>query len=235
MNIIQGFKKYGFKDTVSYAYNYVHRYVVYALMQNSFSQEGEDLIIDKLLGYKGDGFYIDVGAYHPRYLSNTYRFYKKGWKGINIEPNPEAFVHFKAERARDINLNLGISQNEGAMLYYIFDSEMLNTLSAEQSKYYQANGHKLKGTSTVNTKPLSSIIQAHIPQDTIIDFLCVDAEGYDFVVLSSMDWTRSKPKVICVELEKEDHGGDNTQIVDLLTSKGYKIHHQGNVNAIFSL
>ncbi|WP_236263975.1 hypothetical protein, partial [Dysgonomonas sp. Marseille-P4677] len=47
----------------------------------SFSQEGEDLVINRFLENKPMGFYIDIGAHHPLRFSNTYKFYLKGWYG----------------------------------------------------------------------------------------------------------------------------------------------------------
>ena len=54
----------------------------------SYSQEGEDMILRRIFGDKRLGFYVDVGAHDPRRFSNTYYFYKRGWRGINIEPRP---------------------------------------------------------------------------------------------------------------------------------------------------
>jgi hypothetical protein len=78
-----------------------------SVFTNSYSQYGEDKIIDRLLGYKKSGFYINVGANHPYRFSNTYMFYKKGYRGVNIEPNPISFEKFLIRKG-DINLNIGI-------------------------------------------------------------------------------------------------------------------------------
>ena len=61
----------------------------------SYSQEGEDMILRRFLAGQKDGFYVDVGAHHPVRFSNTYYFYKQGWAGINIEPNPDSLAAFK--------------------------------------------------------------------------------------------------------------------------------------------
>ena len=52
----------------------------------SFSQEGEDLILNRFLGKKEKGFYVDIGAHDPKRFSNTNIFYERGWTGINIDP-----------------------------------------------------------------------------------------------------------------------------------------------------
>ena len=48
----------------------------------SFSQRGEDLILDGMFEGKRNGFYVDIGANHPSFLSNTRRFYDRGWREV---------------------------------------------------------------------------------------------------------------------------------------------------------
>src|SRR3989344_4572766 len=75
------------------------------LGKRSYSQSGEDMILRSIFDDKKEGFYVDVGAFHPKLYSNTYYFYKRGWRGINIEPNPGANFGI---RKGDINLKCGI-------------------------------------------------------------------------------------------------------------------------------
>ncbi|MFA7355121.1 MAG: SAM-dependent methyltransferase, partial [Sulfurimonadaceae bacterium] len=74
----------------------------YAL--KSYSQEGEDMILRRLFEQQPNGFYVDVGAHHPKRFSNTYFFYKKGWRGINIDAMPNSMELFNKIRPRDINI-----------------------------------------------------------------------------------------------------------------------------------
>jgi hypothetical protein len=87
----------------------------------SFSQQAEDLHIQRYFGTRGHGFYVDIGAYHPFQYSNTQLFYSRGWRGINIEPNPDQFVFFPQYRPQDTNLNLAVG-NAGEALTYIIVS-----------------------------------------------------------------------------------------------------------------
>jgi hypothetical protein len=91
-----------------------------------YGQEGEDIILNRILnGYK-DGFYIDVGAYHPVRFSRTKYFYDKGWSGINIDPNPDAISIFKNIRKNDVNLNCGISDTKVTLTYFTFQEPAYN-------------------------------------------------------------------------------------------------------------
>ena len=93
----------------------------------SFAQEGEDLVLERFLEGRPSGFYVDVGAFHPRRFSNTRSFYERGWRGINIEPAAEGCRLFRQERPRDTNLELAVSETPGELAYYVFDDPALNT------------------------------------------------------------------------------------------------------------
>ena len=78
----------------------------------SYSQEGEDIILARIFGKQQNGFYVDVGAHHPYRFSNTYFFYKRGWKGINIDAMPGSMKIFNKYRPRDKNIEAGISDTK---------------------------------------------------------------------------------------------------------------------------
>src|SRR3989344_5642181 len=103
----------------------------------SFSQDLEDILIDKLLGKKKRGLYVDVGAYDTTRFSNTKKFYLRGWQGINIEPDPIRIDKFYKERQRDINLNFGVANKNGRLDFYKFNPQTLSTFSQKQAQAYQ--------------------------------------------------------------------------------------------------
>ncbi|MCA1632167.1 MAG: hypothetical protein LC802_00260 [Acidobacteria bacterium] len=100
----------------------------------SFSSAGEDMILRHIIGSdKQDGFYVDVGAYHPTLFSNTYFFYLYGWRGINVEARPGSRKLFDKVRPRDINLELGISSGRGELTYYFIGEDSTMTASRANS------------------------------------------------------------------------------------------------------
>ncbi len=169
----------------------------------SYSQEGEDMILRRIFENQPIGFFVDVGAHHPCRFSNTYFFYKRGWSGINIEPNPEAINAFQLTRPRDINLQLGVSDSPGQLTYYQFDEPALNTFDYEIAKSMLARTqYKLKTISEVTVKRLDAILGKHLTENTAIDFMSIDVEGFDFTVLRSNDWDLYRPKCVLVEMLK---------------------------------
>ena len=95
----------------------------------SYSQEGEDMILRRLFEGENLGFYIDVGAHHPKRFSNTFMFYKKGWNGINIDAMPSSMKAFDKARPRDTNLEIPVSNKKELLTYYMFNEPALNGVS----------------------------------------------------------------------------------------------------------
>jgi FkbM family methyltransferase len=166
----------------------------------SYSQEGEDIILQRLFSGNAHGFYVDVGAHHPRRFSNTHLFYRQGWRGMNIEPNPDIADAFKRERKRDINLQVGISDHEGILTYYIFDDPALNSFDKDLAVSRVATTpYKVTGTKEISVQRLDTVLRSHLPSGTKIDFLSIDVEGLDRAVLQSNDWNVFRPTCVLVE------------------------------------
>jgi FkbM family methyltransferase len=168
--------------------------------KHSFSQQGEDMVMDCLFQWNRTGFYVDVGAHHPTRYSNTYYFYKKGWKGINIDPIPGIMNEFQRIRPEDINLEIGIANKEGRLTYYQYEDSALNTFCKKSAEDYVLEKRGvLKGTLEIPVCKLSSVLEKYLPDHTTIDFFSIDVEGLDIEVLSSNDWSRFRPRAIIAE------------------------------------
>ncbi|MCK5084575.1 MAG: FkbM family methyltransferase [Candidatus Pacebacteria bacterium] len=166
----------------------------------SYSQEGEDMILRRLFETKKNGFYIDVGAHHPKRFSNTYYFYKIGWRGINIDAMPGSMKLFNKIRPRDINLEEAVSDKIEKLTYHIFNEPALSGFSEELiTKRDGKNDYHVIDTIDLKAKTLSEILERYILNEQDIDFLNVDAEGFDYRVLAGNDWQKFHPKVILFE------------------------------------
>ena len=69
----------------------------------SYSQEGEDLILQRIFHNQKDGFYIDVGAHHPFRFSNTALLYKKNGEELILK-----LIHHNLNHLRGIALGISI-------------------------------------------------------------------------------------------------------------------------------
>ena len=193
----------------------------------SYSQEGEDLILERFFENKKNGFYVDVGAHHPKRFSNTYIFYLKGWRGINIDAMPESMIEFFKERPKDINLEIGVSKEQKEMVYHMFNQPAINTFSINEAwKSEGIERFKIIDKKTIKTLPLKMILKEHLPQNTKIDFMSIDVEGLDLEVIQSNDWERFRPKIVLVEdLIKMDltEIPKNNLIYQTLSLQGYEL------------
>ncbi|KKU32590.1 hypothetical protein A3K29_05660 [Candidatus Collierbacteria bacterium RIFOXYB2_FULL_46_14] len=221
--------------------------------KRSYAQSGEDLIAwgefknsinQKLKKSKlARGFYVDIGAYHPKLFSNTYLFYKKGWRGICVDPNPQMEKLYGQARPRDIFVNVGVgdgskNQNQdegGVMEYFMFEDGAANTFSAEQARKNQKEaGRKLVGKRIVDVLPLREILEKYIPKGQKIVLLSVDAEGMDVEVLKSNDWKKYRPElIICEDLEFDFKNWKKSEVTKYLVAKGYELKAKTPYSLIF--
>jgi FkbM family methyltransferase len=166
----------------------------------SYSQEGEDSILNRIFEAQPEGFFVDIGAHHPFRFSNTYAFYKRGWQGINIDPNPNSKKQFDLFRPRDINIEFGVSETKGSLKYYNFFEKALNTFSGERAEEYQKANWPIESVINIETFPLADILNNHLTRGQKIDFMTIDVEGLEMQVLISNNWDLYKPKVILIEM-----------------------------------
>lgn len=171
---------------------------VHQVLQSN-SQFQEDLLIDLLMNRKKDGFYIDIGANDPFFDNNTQRFYLRGWRGINIEPNFLEYKKIVANRKFDINLHLAISEKPGKHQFYqVGNDTTLSTLDQAKAAKMARERKVAVNTSTVDGIQLSEILSTHVG-DRHIDFMSVDTGGHDLIVLWSNDWDKYRPTLVVVD------------------------------------
>lgn len=164
-----------------------------------YGQDGEDLILDRMLDRQANGFFVDIGAHHPVRFSNTYLFYRRGWSGINIDAQPGSMAAFRKLRARDINLEFGIDKSEGSLPYYQFNEPALNTFDEIEARLKGKAPYHIVGQVLVPVRRLADVLDQHLPMGMSIDFISVDVEGKDLSVLQSNDWNRYRPRFVLAE------------------------------------
>lgn len=195
-----------------------------------FGQFGEDVAVRVLAGYYGlpPGTYLDVGAFHPVRLSNTYGLYLDGWSGITVEPDAGAAALFRAARPRDVHLALVATPGDpagGVADFHTFADGEYSTLSrAEADRVARATGRPY----TVRPLPAASlnrILDSHLPAGRRLDALFLDCEGADEQLLRSLDWSRHRPAVVVFEQDGVDFADIPTlPAVEFLGGLGYALY-----------
>jgi FkbM family methyltransferase len=188
-----------------------------------YGQDGEDLILDRMLEGQPSGFYVDVGAHHPLRFSNTYLFYRRGWRGINIDAEPGSMRPFRKHRGRDINVECGVGSRPGKLPYYRFNEPALNTFDEAEANLKNRPPYRLVERVEVAVRRLDDLLAEYLPSGQVIDFLTIDVEGKDLEVLESNDWGRFRPRFILAETLRTDMLLlASCPVVQLLTDKGYR-------------
>ncbi len=192
----------------------------------SYAQDKEDIIIKSLLPNVKGGFYIDVGANNPDIFSVTKSFYIEGWRGINIEPLPDQFGELVKERAEDINLNIGISNNHSKMKLYV--NGMASTFDVKIAEYEKIGKNN---SIEVEVYTLKEILNKYNPET--IHFCKIDVEGYEKLVLEGMDWNY-RPLVFCIEAMKPMTATPCYKEWEyLLLEHGYYLYYSHGINRYY--
>jgi FkbM family methyltransferase len=199
----------------------------YIRFKRSYSQDGEDMVIASFYEGKKDyrGFYVDIGACHPVRFSNTLYFYKNGWRGINIDPTPGSMKPFRLFRSRDINIEMGVGGASGDLNFYCFNQPELNTFSEELAKKRNNRSpYYITKTIKIPVLPLSELLEKHMPAGQKIDFLSIDVEGLDLLVLKSNNWEKYSPDFVLVEdlnFAGASLSIEHSEVARFLFDKGY--------------
>jgi len=198
----------------------------------SYSFGGIDSLIINIFKNTNDGFYVDIGCGHPIKNNNTYLLNKKGWKGINIDLDQENINLFNIFRKKDENINIAVSNdNKEVDLYFYHSKSAINTISKEAANYQSA---KVSSIKKIRSKSLNEILANSKFKDIQIDFLSIDVEGSELLVLKNFDFKKYSPKVIVVEyldlslpkLEIKNlkiNNFINSKLYNLLTTNNYTL------------
>ena len=216
----------------AFKYQYIHTDSNY----NSFSQEGEDILLAEYFSDKLTGTYVEIGAYHPFRFSNTYRFYQKGWTGVCIDPSNTTEDLFKKFRPNDQFFCVAVGAENKQLPFYRFNEPALNTFDKSRAQHLDKNSnYHLVSETLQQISPLKDILASASNLSTI-DFISIDVEGFEMEVLQSNDWSKYNPEVILIEdtLFKIDQPS-LSPVYNFLTDKGYRLFAKTPRSLFFTL
>lgn len=190
----------------------------------SFAFTGEDRllegIIKPLITHKG--FYVEVGCNHPVFLSNTYGFYRKGWRGVCVDANAQMIKRFAYYRPKDVAVAALVSDLDEKRDFYVVQNNVLSTTEIDNIDVVEQEGLSYEKTQ-LETRSLTKILDdCKVTQQ--IDLLSVDAEEHDLHVLKSLDFSRYAPTVIIVEDETFNFlNPTKNEIYQFVINQGYEL------------
>jgi hypothetical protein len=204
---------------------------------SSLAQCGEDLIVDFILGKIGvtDMTYLDIGAFDPIEINNTYLFYEKGFKGVLVEPNPVMCDKLRKVRPRDTTLTAGIGvTDEREADFYQMSDPSWNTFSKEEAEHVVKTTNGAIFVEKQLKMPLLDINRVMGEYfGGAPTFVSIDAEGLHFDLVKAIDYSKYRPLVICVETLVSGTTKSIPEIAQYMSSQGYVERGGSFVNAIF--
>ena len=231
-------KKIFFKTKLTYnLYLYYNLYIRHKCFLNrkQYSQWGEDLFIDIYFKNKTKGIYLDIGCFHPYMYSNTCLLNKRDWTGINIDINPTSIDLFNIARPKDFNICTTISETDKEFkIYYDNPFSPVNTLDKNFYKSLKKSFFKNESFMSIKSKKFKEIIKRSKINDSI-DFINIDAEGFDFEILKQIDITEFNVKLISIETHNVDGTPMNNfnQISNYLKNLNFSIYKRVGPSTLY--
>ena len=201
------------------------------------SQFNEEKYLNNFFEEDYQGRFVDLGCFHPLRHNNTLQFYKKNWKGINVDLNPITIELFNFYRPKDINLKCALSNKRTYKnLYFVDDFSPLNTLDPNHLSFLKKNFSLKKenfNIKKVKTETVNNIFKKY--KFYKIDFLNMDLEGLEYEILQSINFKKYKINLISVEIL--DHNSrsksKSKKVQQLLKKNKFKLLKKIGVNSIY--
>jgi FkbM family methyltransferase len=203
----------------------------YPCHQSTYSRFAEDIPLSRLLP-EPTGFYVDVGAFHPKFRSNTYLLWKRGWHGINVDVDEYKIAQFRRFRPQDVNLTVGVSSEDTERTFYFQQGGSYGSMSSFEQQFAIDRGNRMDRTVGARMVPvltLNTILERYLPRNTDgnvipVDLIDIDVEGHEYEILRVFDFERFRPRCLCVEIHAD--GVDEltaSPTFQLLQQKGYEL------------
>lgn len=175
------------------------------------------------------GFYVDVGAGEPVECSNTWEFYKLGWRGLLIECLPTLYPAILRNRPGDFVCPLAVSDSTGFARL-----RPNNSLSSIKPDWDIPETPEL----LVECDTLDNILKLYPQIRDNCSLLSVDVEGSEKEAIAGIDWEVFQPKVIIIEAfryttKNEPMLCTASDWENILLRNGYCLHYKGTLNYIY--
>lgn len=183
------------------------------------SQFGQGTFVDKALGRKRGGFFVECGAARGEVFSNTLRLERsRNWTGLLIEANPDSFDKLLKTRRKSYAVNSCLSlNNESGMVRFQIDRTgyegFVGGIETGFNKETFRSYKKQFVPLDIQCFPFYAIIQAM--GVTHIDYFSLDVEGPELEILETIPLDKVHIDMFTIEYRipgakgfkgKEEHG-----------------------------
>lgn len=204
-----------------------------------YSQNNED---DLILSYfdSKEKFVLEIGANDGRTLSNSLLFIEKGWGAYLLEPNEKVFSKlqdFHNDNKQVFCYKVGISDKSGLQKFYesgellgVGDHSLVSSIDESELKRWNGTVDFKETEAAFLT--WQDFISKYNLENQEFNYISIDAEGYDWIILNQIDLTKHDCEVLCVEWNSVINMAE--QFTNYANNHGlYEIHRNAE-NIIFA-
>jgi len=174
------------------------------------SQFGQDWLISSVLGCKREGFFIDLASNDAEFLSNTLMLERDfGWKGLCLEANRDYIYGLARRKCQTVIAAIGAPKNTKVSFV------LRGVLGGIVGNQYDNKNKTAKGDRVDMYLVQFSEILERLNAPAVIDYMSLDVEGAESVVMQTFPWDKHTIKIMNIERPKKD-------LQDMLTSHGYQ-------------
>lgn len=177
----------------------------------SYSQNNEEAYILSYFGSR-TGTLLDIGANDGKTLSNSLACIERGWSAVLVDASPTAFAKLETLHAERIATGqveaypLAISDHTGSITLHESgnhlgseDTALLSSLIEEETQKWKDAGTTYTQTPVYCIDVPTLLSRTHFEA---FDFVSIDAEGSDLIILQQMDLTAMQTAMVIVEVNQ---------------------------------
>lgn len=176
----------------------------------SYSLYGEDILLKHVFQDEGAGVYVDIGAFHSRWISNTYLLAKKGWCGVVVDIDKNKLLTFgfrkQCNRIVAAVVPAGFSDDFVCVYKFMRANSEYDTLDRAQALEYSQRYSMKFNESLVKALPVDLLMIECFRKYSKVDYVNINIEGLDDLVLLSIDLSVYGVKLVQFENNNEFPG-----------------------------
>lgn len=188
-----------------------------------YAQNNEDDILAKFFENVSNGFFLEIGAFHPKNLSNTRLLVEKGWSGVMVDMSPYSLVDLVDEyKTNDRILIVGAAvtlEKTSPIRSWLVpkddktDGALTTTEEWHKDKWagylnHVGRKHVQYVASTISLEELYSFLPPKL------HLVSIDVEGNSFAISMRFDFERFDVDAIVIE-----HDGNYQAVYDRFKNK----------------
>lgn len=196
----------------------------------SYSQKNQDIKILKLLNFKQNGYFLDIGCAHFKDISNTYALEKDfGWTGLCVDPRKGLKPEFERKRKCSFK-ETAIYTHTGKIMFR--DTGVLSGVADDTVTDECKRPATFYEVSCTTLEDL--FLEFNVP--TTIDYMSLDVEGAELLILETFPF--SKHTLLTISVEHNSHKGPKQKqkaqkILKLMSDNNFELVDVASMDYIF--